>query len=109
MNEMAKLLRDADARGVSPPQNWTTRAADEIERACKRSEFWKANHLAGNAEIARLRALLARQHAADAALYAMPHDCTADAHKAALDEHDAAHAALAAELVPNAALEGRGG
>lgn len=25
-------LRLADARGVAPPQNWTTRAADEIER-----------------------------------------------------------------------------
>ena len=24
-------LRDADRRGVCPPQNWTTRAADEIE------------------------------------------------------------------------------
>lgn len=25
-------LRDADARGVYPPQNWTTRAANEIEQ-----------------------------------------------------------------------------
>lgn len=33
-------------------------AADAIDRACKRSEFWKANHLAGNVEIERLRAAL---------------------------------------------------
>lgn len=25
-------LRNADRKGVCPPQNWTTRAADEIER-----------------------------------------------------------------------------
>lgn len=32
MNDILSELRDADARGVAPPQNWTTRAADEIER-----------------------------------------------------------------------------
>ncbi len=57
-------------------------------------------------EIDRLRALLVRQYRADAALYAMPHDCNADAHEAALAEHDAAHAALAAELVPNVKVTG---
>ena len=25
-------LRDADSGGVNPPQNWTTRAADKIEK-----------------------------------------------------------------------------
>ncbi|TAL22510.1 MAG: hypothetical protein EPN94_10980 [Nitrospirae bacterium] len=25
-------LREADRRGLYPPQNWTTRAADEIDR-----------------------------------------------------------------------------
>jgi len=34
-------LRDADRRGVNPPQNWTTRAADEIERL--RKEITKRN------------------------------------------------------------------
>jgi hypothetical protein len=30
--------------------------ATAIESACKRAEFWKANHLAGNEEIDRMRA-----------------------------------------------------
>lgn len=32
MNDILHDLREADRRGVCPPQNWTTRAADEIER-----------------------------------------------------------------------------
>lgn len=32
MSDILQDLRDADRRGISPPQNWTTRAADEIER-----------------------------------------------------------------------------
>uniref|UniRef100_A0A6H1ZSE3 Uncharacterized protein n=1 Tax=viral metagenome TaxID=1070528 RepID=A0A6H1ZSE3_9ZZZZ len=31
MNTILKDLRDVDRRGVAPPQNWTTRAANEIE------------------------------------------------------------------------------
>jgi hypothetical protein len=46
----------------------------------------------------RLRFLLLRQYMADAALYAMPHDCTEAEHVAALTEHDAVHALLAAEF-----------
>ncbi len=49
-------------------------------------------------EIERLRALLTRQYNADAALYAIPDDCTAEDHAAALSEHDAVHLVLAAEL-----------
>lgn len=30
--DILERLRDADKRGVAPPQNWTTEAADEIER-----------------------------------------------------------------------------
>ena len=30
MTDILADLRNADMRGVSPPQNWTTRAADEI-------------------------------------------------------------------------------
>ena len=32
MNDILSDLRRADADGVFPPQNWTTRAADEISR-----------------------------------------------------------------------------
>lgn len=32
MKTLAEELRWADARGVAPPQNWTTRAADELEQ-----------------------------------------------------------------------------
>lgn len=42
MNDLVKRLRDSDARGVNPPQNWTTEAADLIESQAK--------------EIARLKA-----------------------------------------------------
>lgn len=31
-----------------------TCAADALEGACRRAEYWKAEHLAGNAEISRL-------------------------------------------------------
>jgi hypothetical protein len=31
IDNIAKELRWSDARGVAPPQNWTTRAADRIE------------------------------------------------------------------------------
>lgn len=31
-NTIYRRLRDADARGLAPPQNWTTLAADEIQR-----------------------------------------------------------------------------
>lgn len=31
MQNILKELRDADAKGICPPQNWTTRAADKIE------------------------------------------------------------------------------
>lgn len=50
------------------------------------------------AEISRLRSLLARQYRADVALYEMPNDCTEAEHVAALREHDAVHALLAAEI-----------
>jgi hypothetical protein len=30
--EILEALIDAQARGVAPPQNWTTRASDEIAR-----------------------------------------------------------------------------
>ena len=35
MSDILEDLRRADARGVAPPQNWTTRAADEIARLRK--------------------------------------------------------------------------
>ena len=31
MDDLTQRLRDADRRGVAPPQNWTTLAADEID------------------------------------------------------------------------------
>jgi hypothetical protein len=58
------------------------------------------------AEVEALRAAALRQWKADASLYAMPHDCSRDEHIAALDEHDAAHAALGALLTPNAVVSG---
>lgn len=35
MNAILDDLRRADSRGVAPPQNWTARAADEIDRLMK--------------------------------------------------------------------------
>lgn len=35
MNDILQDLRDADRKGVCPPQNWTTRAINEIERLKK--------------------------------------------------------------------------
>ena len=32
MSDILRDLLEADARGVCPPQNWTSRAADEITR-----------------------------------------------------------------------------
>lgn len=32
MKDIYKQLRNADMQGVAPPQNWTTAAADEIQR-----------------------------------------------------------------------------
>lgn len=32
MNDILHDLQEADRRGVNPPQNWTTRASNEIER-----------------------------------------------------------------------------
>jgi hypothetical protein len=32
MDNILEALRKADAKGLAPPQNWTTRAADEIQR-----------------------------------------------------------------------------
>lgn len=32
MDNILNDLREADKRGVAPPQNWTTRAADRIEK-----------------------------------------------------------------------------
>jgi hypothetical protein len=68
------------------------RTADELDRL--------------RAEVELLRAAALRQWKADAALYAMPHDCSADEHIAAMNEHEAAHAALGALLPPNARLTG---
>ena len=50
------------------------------------------------ADVFRLRGLLNRQYRADAALYGMPHDCTADQHQVATTEHDAVHLLLMAEF-----------
>lgn len=36
-----RQLRDADARGVAPPQDWTTRAADELEALRKDAERYR--------------------------------------------------------------------
>ena len=49
-------------------------------------------------EIFRLRSLLNRQYRADAALYSLPHDCTAEQHQQATAEHDAVHLLLMAEF-----------
>lgn len=38
-------------------------AADALESACKRAEYWKAEHIAGNAEIDRLSNALAERQA----------------------------------------------
>ena len=59
------------------------------------------------AEIQRLRALLLCQYKADAALYAAPAECDEAEHVAALAEHDAVHAMLAAELGPNGSANRR--
>ena len=54
------------------------------------------------AEVEALREAALRQWKVDAALYSMPHGCSADDYIAAMDEHEAAHAALGALLPPNA-------
>lgn len=41
MTTIEHELRTADARGVSPPQNWTTRAADEIAALRKDAERYR--------------------------------------------------------------------
>ena len=49
-------------------------------------------------EVWRLRGLLNRQYRADAALYDLPHDCTAEQHQQATAEHDAIHLLLISEF-----------
>jgi len=41
-NTIYRRLRDADARGVAPPQNWTTAAADEMLRLHRIAEALRA-------------------------------------------------------------------
>jgi len=42
VDDLIERLRDADGRGVSPPQSWTTDAADEIDRLRRELAAYKA-------------------------------------------------------------------
>ena len=68
MTEIAERLRDADKRGVAPPQNWTTEAADEIERLRKECDAIEAQAVKNCDEVLALREQLAAAQPTPAAV-----------------------------------------
>lgn len=61
---MIQCIRDASHLKYAALRTENEKLREEINQARQTCEFWKANHLAGNDEIERLRAALGDVHAA---------------------------------------------